>query len=51
MVAGVSSGAALDLAGAAAGLAIKKLAIYEAPFMVDETGTGHPKIRRPSLAR
>ena len=43
MVAGVSSGAALVLAAAAAGLDIKKLALYEAPFMVDETGHRPPK--------
>jgi len=42
-VAGVSSGAALALAGAAAGLNIKKLALYEAPFMVDKTGHQPPK--------
>jgi pimeloyl-ACP methyl ester carboxylesterase len=42
-VAGVSSGAALSLAGAAAGLNIKKLALYEAPFMVDKTGHQPPK--------
>jgi pimeloyl-ACP methyl ester carboxylesterase len=42
-VAGVSSGAALALAGAAAGLGIKKLALYEAPFMVDKTGHLPPK--------
>lgn len=40
-VAGVSSGAALSLAAAAKGLNIAKLAIYEPPFMVDETGH-HP---------
>jgi pimeloyl-ACP methyl ester carboxylesterase len=37
-VSGVSSGAALSLAAAASGLNIKKLALYEAPFMVDKTG-------------
>jgi len=35
---GISSGAALSLAAAAAGLNVKKLALYEAPFMVDKTG-------------
>jgi pimeloyl-ACP methyl ester carboxylesterase len=38
LVAGVSSGAALALSAAAKGLSIKKLALYEAPFMVDKTG-------------
>jgi pimeloyl-ACP methyl ester carboxylesterase len=37
-VAGVSSGAALALAGAARGLPIAKLALYEAPFIVDASG-------------
>jgi len=37
-VAGISSGAALALNSAAAGLDIKKLALYEAPYMVDKTG-------------
>lgn len=41
-VAGVSSGAALGLAAAASGLNIKKLAMYEAPFMVDKTGHQAP---------
>jgi pimeloyl-ACP methyl ester carboxylesterase len=41
-VAGVSSGAALALAAAASGLKIKKLAMYEAPFMVDKTGHQPP---------
>jgi pimeloyl-ACP methyl ester carboxylesterase len=41
-VAGVSSGAALALAAAASGLNIKKLALYEAPFMVDKTGHQAP---------
>jgi pimeloyl-ACP methyl ester carboxylesterase len=42
-VAGVSSGAALALAGAAAGLNIKKMAMYEAPFFVNKTGHQPPK--------
>jgi pimeloyl-ACP methyl ester carboxylesterase len=42
-VAGVSSGAALALAAAAAGLNIKKLALYEAPYMVDKDGH-HPPV-------
>ena len=37
-VAGVSSGAALALAGAARGLPIAKLALYEPPFIVDASG-------------
>jgi len=41
-VAGVSSGAALALAAAASGLNIKKLALYEAPFMVDKSGHQPP---------
>jgi pimeloyl-ACP methyl ester carboxylesterase len=41
-VAGVSSGAALALAVAASGLNIKKLALYEAPFMVDKNGHQPP---------
>ncbi len=41
-MAGVSSGAALALAAAAAGLNIKKLALYEAPFMVDKSGHQPP---------
>jgi len=35
---GISSGAALSLVAAAAGLNVKKLVLYEAPFMVDKTG-------------
>jgi pimeloyl-ACP methyl ester carboxylesterase len=34
---GISSGAALALEAANAGLSIKKLALYEAPFIVDDT--------------
>ncbi len=41
-LAGVSSGAALSLKAAAAGLNIKKLALYEAPYMVDKTGHQPP---------
>jgi pimeloyl-ACP methyl ester carboxylesterase len=36
-VCGVSSGAALALEAAARGLPIRKLALYEAPFIVDDT--------------
>ncbi|HTE00809.1 MAG TPA: alpha/beta hydrolase [Mucilaginibacter sp.] len=42
-VAGISSGAALALAATASGLNIKKLALYEAPFDVDNTGHKAPK--------
>lgn len=41
-VAGLSSGAALAMAAAASGLNLKKLALYEAPFMVDKTGHQAP---------
>src|SRR5262249_20103197 len=37
LVYGISSGAALALEAAQTGLAIPKLALYEAPFMVDNT--------------
>ncbi len=36
-VLGLSSGAALALEAAARGLAVRKLALYEAPFVVDDT--------------
>jgi pimeloyl-ACP methyl ester carboxylesterase len=42
-VAGISSGAALALSAAASGLSIPKLALYEAPFMVDKTGHLPPR--------
>ena len=45
---GISSGAALALEGANRGLAIKKLALYEAPFIVDDT---HPPIADDFLTR
>jgi pimeloyl-ACP methyl ester carboxylesterase len=41
-VCGVSSGAALALEAANRGLAIKKLALYEAPFIVDDTRSPIP---------
>ena len=41
-VAGVSSGAALALEAARHGLPIKKLALYEAPFIVDDSRTPTP---------
>lgn len=40
---GLSSGAALALEAANRGLAIKKLALYEAPFIVDDSRTPLPK--------
>jgi len=39
---GISSGAVLTLEAAARGLNIKKLALYEPPFMVDESGPRPP---------
>jgi pimeloyl-ACP methyl ester carboxylesterase len=45
---GVSSGAALALEAANRGLAIKKLALYEAPFIVDDS---RPKISWPGSTR
>jgi pimeloyl-ACP methyl ester carboxylesterase len=41
-VVGLSSGAVLSLDAAAAGLPIKKLAVYEAPFIVDDTHDPRP---------
>jgi len=41
-VAGISSGAALGLSAAASGLSIKKLVLYEPPYMVDKTGPQTP---------
>jgi pimeloyl-ACP methyl ester carboxylesterase len=43
---GTSSGAALALAGAAAGLPIERLALYEPPYMVGEGGHRPPKDHR-----
>ncbi|MEX0720044.1 MAG: alpha/beta hydrolase [Balneolaceae bacterium] len=40
---GISSGAALALEAANAGLKIKKLALYEAPFIVDDSRTPVPE--------
>jgi len=45
---GISSGAALALEGANRGLAVKKLALYEAPFIIDDT---QPPIPDDFLAR
>lgn len=49
-VAGQSSGGGLTLLGAAAGLNIPKLAIYETPYMVDPDHT-HPKDMLGDLKR
>jgi pimeloyl-ACP methyl ester carboxylesterase len=46
---GMSSGAVLALHAAAAGLAITKLALYEPPFMVDDTRPPLPKDYRERL--
>ena len=43
---GMSSGAALALEGAAAGLPIERLALYEPPYMVGEGGHRPPKDHR-----
>jgi alpha-beta hydrolase superfamily lysophospholipase len=40
---GISSGAALALEAAASGLAITKLALYEPPFMIDDTRPRAPE--------
>jgi pimeloyl-ACP methyl ester carboxylesterase len=45
---GISSGAALALEAANHGLAIKKLALYEAPFIVDDS---HPPIATDFVAQ
>ncbi|HEY1954171.1 MAG TPA: alpha/beta hydrolase [Polyangiaceae bacterium] len=39
---GISSGAALALRGAASGLPVKKLVVYEPPFMLDGKATPNP---------
>jgi pimeloyl-ACP methyl ester carboxylesterase len=49
-VLGLSSGAALGLLAAASGLAIKKLALYEPPFMVDSE-TRRPPVDHESRLR
>lgn len=46
---GVSSGAALSLDAAARGLPIRKLAVYEPPFIVDGTRTPVPEDFIPGL--
>jgi pimeloyl-ACP methyl ester carboxylesterase len=48
---GISSGAALALAAAASGLRIKKLALYEPPFMVGESGHRPPADSEAQLKR
>lgn len=47
-VCGLSSGAALALESAACGAAVRKLALYEAPFLVDDT---EPPLPEDFLAR
>ncbi|HMB79124.1 MAG TPA: alpha/beta hydrolase, partial [Vicinamibacterales bacterium] len=47
-VCGVSSGAVLALEAASRGVGVAKLALYEAPFIVDDT---HPPIPPDFLAR
>ncbi len=46
---GISSGAALALEAANGGLAIEKLALYEAPFIVDDSRPPLPKDYLPHL--
>lgn len=46
---GISSGAAFALEAAKSGLAIKKLALYEAPFIIDGTRTPVPDDFRETL--
>ena len=48
---GMSSGAVLALHAAAVGLAITKLALYEPPFMVDDSRPPLPKDYRERLTR
>lgn len=48
---GISSGAALALAAANAGLPIKRLAVYEAPFLLDENAPPEPPTYRADLER
>lgn len=50
-VLGLSSGAALALAGAASGLNIKKLALYEPPFIANGNGRQPPPDSRAHLAQ
>jgi pimeloyl-ACP methyl ester carboxylesterase len=46
---GISSGAALSLEAARRGLAIDKLALYEAPFLVDDSRPPMPDTYLPTL--
>lgn len=48
---GISSGAALALAAAASGLNIKKLALYEPPFVAGRRGHGPPADSEAQLRR
>ncbi|MCU1423104.1 MAG: hydrolase [Microbacteriaceae bacterium] len=50
-VAGQSSGAGLALEAAAAGVPIRRLASYEAPYVTSATGADHVAILRDYLAR
>ena len=47
---GISSGAALALRAAASGMALKKLVVFEAPFMLDDTHHPEPKDFRERIA-
>ena len=51
LVFGISSGAALALKAAAHGLSIRKLAIYEPPFMVDPDGHKPPPDHQAQLQK
>jgi pimeloyl-ACP methyl ester carboxylesterase len=48
---GISSGAALALEAASRGLSIEKLALYEAPFIVDDSRPPHADDYLPRLQR
>ena len=51
LVCGVSSGAALALEAANRGLVVRKLALYKAPFIVDDTRAAVPEDIVPQLQR
>jgi pimeloyl-ACP methyl ester carboxylesterase len=51
LVCGISSGAALALEAANRGLIVRKLALYEAPFIVDDTRAPVPEDIVPQLQR
>jgi pimeloyl-ACP methyl ester carboxylesterase len=48
---GISSGAALALQAAHRGVPMRKLAVYEAPFLVDDSGPEDPDDYLPNLTR